>query len=261
METTASTPTSEKLVYATSEDGLEHAGILIQPAQNSDSEVAILWVHGAGANFYMQPYVLLARALAQHRYATLIGNNRGRDFGFFLGFENEQPRYAGQGWEYFDQSPYDIAGWINFLSQLGFMRVILVGHSLGAPKAIYYQAQRQDERVLGVVSASAPARLQRNSTIEPMRTIAEQMVKEGRGQDLLPWGSIPGGGTLSAQTYYNRGRSYIDVYGLDTKTPLITKLNCPVLAIYGAQEAFVGGEEDLERAKLHANPNYGIDTY
>jgi pimeloyl-ACP methyl ester carboxylesterase len=251
---------TEELVYTTAEDGLELAGVIIRPANLSNVPVPLVWVHGAGANFYMRPYVRLAHALAQRGYHSLIGNNRGHDFGFFVGFDNDQPRYAGQGWEYFDQSPRDIAGWITFLAQRGFAEVILVGHSLGAVKAVFYQAQRQDARVRGVVSASAPARLEQYSRIESLRALAAQMVRDGRGQDLLPWGSIPGGGTLSAQTYANRAMSHLDMYGLHTTSPLIAKINCPLLAIYGTNESSVGSEEDLDRARAHANPHYGIET-
>lgn len=251
---------TEALVYTTTTDGLEHAGVLIGAADSGQTPLPIVWMHGAGANFYMRPYVLLARALAQRGYTILLGNTRGHDFGYFVGFDNHQPRYAGQGWEYFHQAPHDIAAWISFLVQQGFTQVILGGHSLGAAKVVAYQAQHQDQRVHGVISASAPADLARRSTMEPLRAVAAQMVLESRGQDLLPWGSLPGGGTLSAQTYYDRGNSHLDLYGRDTTTPLIATLTCPLLAFYGTNEGFVGGQDDLERAKVYANSRYGIET-
>lgn len=251
---------TENLVYATSEDGLEHAGVIIRPAEQYSFPVPIVWVHGAGSNFYMRPYVALARLLAQRGYISLIGNNRGHDFGYFLGFEDGQPRYAGQGWEHFDQSPHDIAGWITFLSTCGFQQVVLLGHSLGAAKALYYQAHRQDARVLGITSASAPAQLARHSMIRLLRSTAERMLHEGRGQDLLPWASLPGGGTLSAQTYHSRAASNLDVYGLDSTKPLVAQITCPLLAFYGSEEAFIGGQADLEHAKAYAHPCCRMET-
>lgn len=251
---------TQKLVYTTTADGLDHSGMLIAPLDRSLQHIPIVWVHGAGASFYFRPYVLLASELAQLGYPVLLGNNRGHDFGYFLGFDQNQPRYAGQGWEFFDQSPHDFDGWITFLEREGYMHVILAGHSLGAAKVVYYQAHRQDGRVKGVVSASAPGDLARHSTHEPLHTQAADMVRDQRGHDLLPWGSVPGGGTLSAQTYYNRATCHLDLYGFNTPTPLISQVHCPVLAFYGTQEAFVGGADDLARAKAAASPRSCVAT-
>jgi pimeloyl-ACP methyl ester carboxylesterase len=251
---------TQELVYTTTADGLDHAGILISPTQPSLAQIPIVWVHGAGASFSFRPYVLLASSLAHLGYPILLGNNRGHDFGYFLGFDHDQPRYAGQGWEFFDQAPNDIDAWITFLENQGYTHVILAGHSLGATKVIYYQAHRQDSRVSGVVSASAPADLAQHSAYEPLHTQAAQMVRDQHGHDLLPWGSVPGGGTLSAQTYYNRATSGLDVYGLDTPTPLISQVHCPVLALYGTQEAIVGGADDLVRARAAASPRTRVET-
>lgn len=249
---------TEELVYTTTDDGLEHAGVLLRAADSTQTPVPIVWVHGAGANFYMRPYVLLARALAQRGYTVLLGNTRGHDFGYFLGFDNQQPRYAGQGWEYFHQSPYDIAGWITFLEQQGFARVILGGHSLGAAKVVYYQAQRQDHRVHGVVSASAPAALAQHDGATPSGSSADG-ARRSRTR-FTAMGQSAGGGTLSAQAYYDRGSSQLDLYGRDTTLPPIAKIVCPLLALYGTDEGFVGGKDDLARAKAYADARAGIAT-
>ena len=47
--------------------------------------------------------------------------------------------------------------------------------------------ERRDERVAGLVVASAPRRL--TATTPEMVALAEQMVADGRGNDLLPQGA------------------------------------------------------------------------
>jgi len=67
-----------------------------------------------------------------------------------------------------------VTAWITVVADLGFHRVALLGHSLGAMKVPYYQAQRQDPRVADMIVAS------------PL------LAADGRGEDLLPWGSLGG---------------------------------------------------------------------
>ena len=79
----------------------------------------------------------------------------------------------------------------------------MIGHSLGALKVAHYQALRQDPRVAGLVAASAALPAARPDP--ELTALAEKMEAEGRGQDLLPWGSSrAGAGTHSAATFLNR---------------------------------------------------------
>jgi hypothetical protein len=137
--------------------------------------------------------------------------------------------------------------------------VLLVGHSLGALKVGYYQALRADPRVLGVVAASAPGRASR---LDPALVAqAEQMVAEGRGQDLLPWGISPAGaGTQSAQTYLDRARTGLDIYGFHTPDPLVARIRCPLFACYGTDEAWVGGAAELETIRRTAIGAARVET-
>lgn len=251
----------EELVYTTTMDGFEHAGVVIRPDSVPAAPIGVIWVHGAGANFYMRPYILLARALAAHGYLSVLGNNRGHDFGFWVDYDGERPIYAGQGWELFEDVHHDLTAWIDFTCSLGFAQVVLLGHSLGAAKVPYYQAHQQDPRVCGLVLASAPATLARQSQIPDLLSQAEQMVAEGRGHHLLPWACLPSKGTLSAQTYLNRARSMLDIVGLDTTDPLVARITCPILAFYGTNEVFVGTEKDLERIVENATRAKSVETH
>jgi pimeloyl-ACP methyl ester carboxylesterase len=165
---------------------------------------------------------------------------------------------AGGGWERFDESPHDVDAWITFAVSLGFERVVILGHSLGALKVAHYQALRQDPRVAGLVAASPPIQAAR---VDPeMRKLAERMVAEGKGQDLLPWGSSrAGAGTHSAATFLNRVKTGLDQYGLDNPDPAIGKVRCPILAFFGTIQD-TGGQEDLDMIRRNATSAERVDT-
>ena len=254
-------PFIEELVYAVSEDGFPLEGAVIQPAEQPPRPLALLWVHGLTGRFYAPGSVRIGRAVAARGYRFITGNNRGHDFGAVLRRQpGDQPTIGGGAWELFDESPRDIAGWIDFATGLGHARVVLLGHSLGALKVGYYQARRHDPRVAGLIAASPPLRAGR---VDPaLLAQAERLVAEGRGRDLLPWGVTPaGGGTLSAQSYLNRARTNIDVYGFATPAPAIAGVRCPLLAFYGTDEAWVGTAADLEVIRAGARQAARVDTF
>src|SRR5436190_17781850 len=198
----------EEIVYVTTEDGITLAGVAMRPSREpAPGSVAVVWVHGLTGTFYGRAGIRIGRDLAGRGIPFVAGNNRGHDFGFVLGpGPDGQARLGGGGWELFSESPADVAAWVECAAGLGVRGVLLAGHSLGALKVGYYQALRQDPRVLGVAACSPPGGANR---LEPALVAeAERMVAEGRGRDLLPWGSRPAGaGTQSAQTYLDRARA------------------------------------------------------
>jgi pimeloyl-ACP methyl ester carboxylesterase len=138
---------------------------------------------------------------------------------------------------------------------------VLAGHSYGAVKVTWYQGERQDPRVAGLISASGPVRppSERPELGEPLAR-ARQMVAEGRGLDLLPLGSVGRPDTLSAQTLVDRGNVLVDVYGMAGGDSPLGKVRCPFLAILGTFEPQIGSPADLETLKRNARSSARADT-
>jgi pimeloyl-ACP methyl ester carboxylesterase len=249
---------SEEIVYVDTEDGLVLEGVVVRPTAASPRPVAVVWVHGLTGRFYARSSILTGRDLAAAGYTFVSGNNRGHDFGARIPRNDGEPILAGGGWERFDESPYDVDAWITFATSLGFERVVLIGHSLGALKVAHYQALRQDPRVAGLVAASAALPAARPDP--ELVALAERMEAEGRGQDLLPWGSSrAGAGTHSAATFLNRVQTGLDQYGLNDPEPAIGKVRCPVLAFFGTVQD-TGTEADLELIRRNARSAERVDT-
>lgn len=262
---------SEELVYTAAEDGVPLEGVVIRPSGGAAHDVAVVWVHGLSSRFYSPTGVRIGRALASRGYLFLAGNNRGHDAGFVIRRPHESELSLGGGiWEILSESPLDVAAWVTYAAGLpGVRGVLLVGHSLGAIKVGYYAATHEDSRVLGLVAASAPG-----STVSPDPALLKQsqeMFTSGRGRDLLPWGSTrAGAGTMSASSYLDRwqdGGSHFDVYGLRSleqgsgrSAPLVASIRKPLFALYGGDEAWVGGAVELETIKRNATGAPRVET-
>ncbi len=241
---------NEEIVFTYAEDGVMLEGVVMQPRQEPTRQLALVWMHGLTSKFYAPTEIKVGRGVVDAGYTVVSGNNRGHDFGSRVRRRDGDTILGGGGWELFDESPRDVAAWIGFAQSLGFERVALLGHSLGALKVVYYQAHRQDTRVIGVVAASPPLRAGRfNPTIV---ALAEQMVADGRGEDLLPWNSTPAGaGALSAKTYLHRTQIGFDFFGVDVDNPAVASIRCPLLVLFGTEND-VGTADDLELIRRNA---------
>ena len=91
----------------------------------------------------------------------------------------------------FSSNVADLVAAADHLRRIRRAPALLIGHSLGALKVAHYQALRQDPRVVGLVAASAALPAARPNP--DLVALSERMVAEGRGQDLLPWGSSRAG--------------------------------------------------------------------
>ncbi|MBI4277370.1 MAG: alpha/beta fold hydrolase, partial [Armatimonadetes bacterium] len=193
------------------------------------------------------------------------GNTRGHDVGSQLYLKDGTSLLGGCWWEKFDESPRDVAAWVSFAAGLDLGGVALVGHSLGAQKVVYYQAQRQDPRVRGVIAASGPMRRGRGIKPETL-ALAGRMVAEGRAEALLPidpWLDEfppPKPGPVSAQTFLSYARFDLDVFGVDTPEPAVAKIRCPLFACYGTEEPEMATAPDLDIIRRTARASSRVDT-
>jgi pimeloyl-ACP methyl ester carboxylesterase len=252
---------TEELVWATTEDGAHHAGVVIRPA-GSPKALAVVWIHGFRSHFSEPSMIRIGRQLAGASYVVVSGNNRGHHLGDSISTAGGQARLAGALWEKVSESALDISAWIAYAEALGFPRVALVGHSYGGIKAVWYQGDRQDSRVAGVVSASGPLWFSPGRQASPeLRAAAEKLVEQGRGYELLPWDLLgPTTYPLSAQTLVDSALSQPDVFGVQSADSPLAKIRCPLLAIFGTDEPSLGTASDLVTIRQNARSARRVDT-
>ena len=237
-----------ELVRAVTGDGLRLDGVLAaagpRPSAPGNCPSAALLLHGVAGNFYtsstFEPLVPMLQELGLD---VLSVNTRGHDSVFGASLGNVRRRF-GAAYETVDDCRLDIAAWIALLKSQGHKRIVLVGHSLGAIKAVYAHAQENYPEVAAVVAVSAP-RLSYSAFMnaaessslfwESMNT-AEQMVKAGRGDDLFT-SKYPFPLLITAV-------GYLDKYGPAERYNILryaADLPCPTLFTYGSRELSHGG--------------------
>lgn len=225
---------AELLSFTTPDRETLH-GLLFRAAASPQPDLALVMIHGVAMSFYTGPLPVFAAALAgRGRHAFSI-NTRGHDW---IARGGDLTAFRGATCENFEECVLDVDAAIHRLQQEGYARFVLVGHSLGSVKALYYQGMRRREDVVGVISCSAPrqfysARAAEDPGFEARMADAEGRVAEGRGEEYL-W--APASGATGLFTC----RTYVSKYGrheTNDVRPHAAKLGCPLLVTAGATEA------------------------
>jgi pimeloyl-ACP methyl ester carboxylesterase len=238
----------EQLVYVRSEDGVVNGGAIFAPPKASAKPIAVIWIHGWGVNFYYPTYAGIGRALAERGFTCVSGNTRMHDLGNVAAWRGDKRIRGGGYWGVASEEVRDVAAWIAFVEDQGFKKVVLVGHSAGWAAVRRYQAEKQDERVVGLVLASGAVRADTRPTDPDQLAQATRLMAEGRGDDLVrdPKRSFPS--FISAATFLdiaNTPPEFKDFFGLQTPNPAVARIHCPLLAFFGTR-GDVGNQAELD---------------
>ena len=248
------------LIHCSASDGLRLDGALHVPRRSSgDSRAApeeaqtaarepapfdaLLFLHGAAANFYgSRLSEEITPALLDLGMAVLWANTRGHDA--MTPFASPGPRRRqGAAFEIVDECRLDVAAWVDWLVASGYVRVGIVGHSLGAIKAVYAQAHSPHDAVKAVIALSPP-RLSYSAFQDGVRSdefaaniaAARAHVERGEPEALLDV-RFPFPMLITAG-------GYLDKYGPAERYNILRfadRVACPMLFCYGSIELASGG--------------------
>jgi len=246
------------LVHVTTRDGVRLDGMLQLPSAPAALGLAgVCLVHGTGGNFYASAlFDAFGERLLQRGCAVLRVNTRGHD-GFSTAVTARGGQRLGAAYETVDDCRHDLGAWLDFLRQRVGPGVGLLGHSLGAVKAIYATAHEPALSPAALIAVSPP-RLSYSwfcsgpaaADFLPTYQQAQQLVENGQPTALLD--------VKFPLPFVITAAGYVEKYGPDERyayLPLLRTLRCPALVTLGALEvannpAFQGAPEAV--AELRA---------
>jgi len=193
------------------------------------NKTLMIFLHGMHSNFYRSKLkkMLMSRCV-EEGCDLLTFNNRGCE--------------SGVAYERFKDCLADIDTMLAFGKSKGYRQFILIGHSTGCQKITYYQAVRQDKRIVALINLApgddyAIWRREAGSKANYWLKKAHQLVRDRKGDTLLP--SICLG--FSARRFL----SVADPAQLESKIfnyagslTHFRKVRCPVLVLFGSEEQY-----------------------
>ena len=235
-----------ELVEVWTADGVRLHGALQVSHEPTDADGPIdaaILLSGVGSNFYGSSLIrILSQACTEAGIAAVRVNTRGHDTVCTLK-TREGGMIQGAAFEIVDDCRMDIAAWIDCLVERGYRRIAVVGHSLGAIKALYSQAREPHSSTAAVVAVSPP-RLNHDAfgmsgespAFLTSYREAQKLVKEGQPRRIFP-ATFPFPMQMAAATY-------LDKYGPESRYDILKfahEVTQPVAFVYGQIELERGG--------------------
>jgi alpha-beta hydrolase superfamily lysophospholipase len=255
------------LVQTTTRDGIRLDGAYQAAAMPAALPLdGICCLHGTGGNFYSSTlFDALAERFLALGVSVLRVNTRGHDL-----MSNAQTasggRRLGAASEAVDDCRHDVAAWLGWLRQRAGLRVGLLGHSLGAVKALYALACEPDLGAACLIALSPPRLSHSWFAINPegpefldIYREADGHVRAGRPQTLLD--------VRLPLPFVVTAAGYVEKYGPDERYNYLRfaeKIRCPTLITLGSIEsannmAFRGAAEALQEVASRC-PHLRVET-
>lgn len=170
--------------------GLELKGAIFN-AENSDT--VLIMLTGICSNLFQNELLYTTgKVLSKNGITCIIGHAHDSFSCFaYTDFSIGKQRHKGVFNDDFDMVYEDVESYVKYAKEtLGFKRVILAGHSLGSNKIINYLGNTSDDYVDYFI-VSSPVDIMHwwkvMPNIDECFNLAKQWVKEGRGDDILPF--------------------------------------------------------------------------
>lgn len=205
--------------------GLELKGAIFD-AENSDTVVVMLT--GICSNLFQNELLYTTgKVLSENGITCIIGHAHDSFSCFaYTDFSIGKQRHKGVFNDDFDMVYEDVESYVKHAKQMEFKKIILAGHSLGSNKIINYLGNTPDDYVDYFI-VSSPVDIMHwwkvMPNIDECFNLAKQWVKDGRGDDILPF-LFGGFSPMTAKTV-------LGFYNAENLK------NCPVLSKQGETDS------------------------
>ena len=174
--------------------------------ESNKKDICVICIHGMCGTIIDNYFATVwGKLLAQNDIGFIYEHNRGHSIENDIVMKDGSFKRCGCMYEIFEDCIYDIDLAIQTAKEKGYKRIILLGHSLGCNKVIYYYYKKQPN-ILGIILASAPDMIGSHLLIEPEY---EELLKEAKENidknqpTKLLHKMIEDYMYMSSQTYYN----------------------------------------------------------
>ena len=174
--------------------------------ESNKKDICVICIHGMCGTIIDNYFATVwGKLLAQNDIGFIYEHNRGHSIENDIVMKDGSFKRCGCMYEIFEDCIYDIDLAIQTAKEKGYKRIILLGHSLGCNKVIYYYYKKHPN-ILGMILASAPDMIESHLLIEPEY---EELLKEAKENidknqpTKLLHKMIEDYMYMSSQTYYN----------------------------------------------------------
>lgn len=207
-------------------------------------DICVIFIHGMCQTIIDNYFAIVCgKTLSENNIGFIYTHNRGHSIeNDILMKDGTYARY-GCMYEIFEDCIYDIDLAIQTARDKGYKKYILMGHSYGCNKVIYYYYKKHPD-ILGMILASAPdivgLQLYRQKDYKELIKEAKENIDNSNENKLLS-NIIEDYMYMSSKTYYNwfNENSNLDnlpVMGNSDNWYQFESINVPILTFSGTEE-------------------------
>lgn len=211
---------------------------------SKEKDICVICIHGMCQTIINNDFaVVWGNILSNNNIGFIYEHNRGYSVENDILIKDGSYRRYGCMYEIFEECIYDIDLAINKAKELGYKRVVLLGHSYGCNKIIYYYYKKQQD-IIGIILASAPDMLgshfSEQEDYKELLQEAKENIDKGMPTQLLHK-MIEDYMYMSSQTYYNwyndnSNLNNIPVIANPEHWEQVEKIDIPILTFSGSKE-------------------------
>lgn len=213
--------------------------------ESKEKDICVICIHGMCGTIIDNYFATVwGKLLSKENIGFIYEHNRGHSIENDIVMKDGSFKRCGCMYEIFEDSIYDIDLAIETAKNKGYKRIILLGHSYGCNKVIYYYYKKHPN-ILGIILASAPDMV--GSHILAQSNEYKELLKEARENinnnepTKLLHKMIEDYMYMSSQTYYNwfNENSELDnlhVISNPEHWKQFEKIDVPILTFSGSKE-------------------------
>lgn len=176
--------------------------------ESNKKDICVICIHGMCGSIIDNYFATVwGKLLAKNHIGFIYEHNRGHSIENDIVLKDGSLKRCGCMYEIFEESIYDIELAIDTAKSKGYKRIILLGHSYGCNKVIYYYYKKHP-KILGIILASAPdmigshLSLETDGEYQALLKEAKENIDNNEPTKLLHK-MIEDYMYMSSQTYYN----------------------------------------------------------
>jgi len=207
-------------------------------------DLCVIFIHGMCQTIIDNYFAtVLGDMLFENKIGFIYAHNRGHSIENDILLNDGTYKRCGCMYEIFEDCVLDIDLAISKAKEMGYKKIILMGHSYGCNKLIYYYYKKKPD-IVGLILASAPdmvgLQLKRQKDYKKLIREAKKNIDKGLPFKLLS-NLIEDYMYMSSGTYYNwfNKNSNLDnlpVMGNSNNWEQFENINIPILTFSGSLE-------------------------
>ncbi len=173
--------------------------------ESTEKDICVIFIHGMCGTIIDNYFATVwGKLLSDNNIGFIYEHNRGHSIENDIIMKEGSYKRCSCMYEKFEDCIYDIDLAIQTAKEKGYKRIILLGHSYGCNKVIYYYYKKHPS-ILGIILASAPDMISSHMSIIPDKKLLEEAKKNIDNDEptKLLHEMVEGYMYMSSATYYN----------------------------------------------------------